>query len=154
MNIENCGPECKPLVSVVTPVYNAEKYLAECIESVLAQTYNNWDYVIVNNCSKDGSLEIANEYARQDSRIRVHNNTEFLSMVQNFNHSLLQISADSKYCKVLHADDLLLPECLMQMVALAEQNPRTLDGLNRIEGLGPWKRKAYGKAILKVLANW
>lgn len=112
-----------PLVSVVTPVYNGDKYLAECIESVLSQTYENWEYIIVNNCSKDGSLEIANEYARQDSRIRVHNNTEVLSMVQNFNHSLLQISSDSKYCKVLHADDLLFPECLMQMVALAEQNP-------------------------------
>ena len=48
-----------PLVSVLTPVYNGEDYLAECIESILAQTYRNFEYTIVNNCSKDRSLEIA-----------------------------------------------------------------------------------------------
>ena len=122
MNIENCGPEYKPLVSVVTPVYNAEKYLAECIESVLAQTYDNWEYVIVNNCSTDGSLEIAKRYAKRDSRIRIHENEEFLTMVQNFSHSMLQISSGSKYCKVLHADDLLFPDCLAEMVSTSEAN--------------------------------
>ena len=59
-----------PLVSVLTPVYNCEKYLRTCIESVLAQTYTNWEYVIVNNCSTDGTLAIAQEYAAADSRIR------------------------------------------------------------------------------------
>jgi glycosyltransferase involved in cell wall biosynthesis len=48
-----------PLVSILTPVYNGEKYLAECIRSVLAQTYQNWEYTIVNNCSTDKTLEIA-----------------------------------------------------------------------------------------------
>lgn len=123
MSVQAKTEELQPLVSIVSPVYNGEKYLRQCIESVLAQTYQNWKYIIVNNCSKDGSLTIAQNFAKRDARIRVHNNTEFLSMVQNFNHSLLQISADSKYCKVLHADDLFFPECLSQMVALAEQNP-------------------------------
>lgn len=123
ITINNANLTSHPLVSIVTPVYNAERYLAECIESVLAQTYENWEYVIVNNCSADGSLKIAQNFTKRDARIRVYNNTEFLSMVQNFNHSIMQISADSKYCKILHADDFLFPECLMQMVALAEQNP-------------------------------
>ena len=50
-----------PLVSIVTPAYNEEKYLSTCIESVLAQTYSNWDYMIVNNCSADRTLAIAQE---------------------------------------------------------------------------------------------
>ena len=112
-----------PIVSIITPVYNGEKYLAECIESILSQTYENWEYIVVNNCSKDGSIKIARDYAKKDSRIRVHDNKEFLSMVENFNHSLVQISPESKYCKVIHADDLLFPECISKMVALAENHP-------------------------------
>lgn len=113
----------QPLVSVVTPVYNTEKYLAECVESVLAQTYENWEYIIVNNCSTDRSLEIAQHYAQQDARIRVHDNEKFLNQMQNWNHALRQISAESKYCKVLHADDWLFPECISRMVEVAEAHP-------------------------------
>jgi len=110
----------QPLVSVVTPVYNGEKYLAECVESVLAQTYPNWEYIIVNNCSADRSLEIAQKYAQKDPRIRIHNNHVFLSVIQNSNAALRQISPESKYCKVVHADDWLFPECIMRMVEVAE----------------------------------
>ena len=113
----------QPLVSVVTPVYNTGKYLAECAESILAQTYENWEYVIVNNGSTDDSLEIAQRYAQQDARIRIHDNAEFLSQMQNWNHALRQISPDSKYCKVVHADDWLFPECISAMVTLAEAHP-------------------------------
>ncbi|MBE9513734.1 MAG: glycosyltransferase family 2 protein [Chloroflexi bacterium] len=113
----------QPLVSFVTPVYNAEDYLAECIESVLAQTYENWEYVVVNNRSTDRSLEIAQHYAQQDSRIRIHNNDEFLNQFQNWNHAMRQISPESQYCKVVHADDWLFPECLARMVEVAEAHP-------------------------------
>jgi glycosyltransferase involved in cell wall biosynthesis len=113
----------QPLVSIVTPVYNTEKYLGECIESVLSQTYENWEYVIVNNCSTDRSLEIAEHYASRDARIRVHNNAEFLNQMQNCNHALRQISPDSKYCKVVHADDWIFPECLTRMVEVGEDHP-------------------------------
>jgi len=107
----------------VTPAYNGDKHLGECIESVLSQTYENWEHIIVNNCSNDSTLTIAKNYAEKDSRIQVHDNKEFLTMVQNFNHSLLLISSESKYCKVLHADDLLFSDCLKEMVGLAEKNP-------------------------------
>jgi glycosyltransferase involved in cell wall biosynthesis len=113
----------QPLVSVVTPVYNSEKYLAECIESVLSQTYQNWEYVIVNNCSTDKSKEIAVKYAKKDDRIRIHNNKKFLKLMQNWNYSMHQISPKSKYCKVVHADDWLFPECIEKMVEVAEKNP-------------------------------
>src|SRR5690242_20501129 len=62
---DNMSLPDKPFVSVLTPVYNGEAYLAECIESVLAQTYPNFEYIIVNNCSKDRTLEIAQSYAKK-----------------------------------------------------------------------------------------
>ena len=113
----------QPLVSVVTPVYNGEEFLAECIEAILAQTYQNWEYTIVNNCSTDRTLEIAQSYAARDARIRIHNNRDFLPIIQNHNNALRQISPNSKYCKVVLADDWIVPECIMKMVALAESNP-------------------------------
>jgi len=116
-------PQAQPLVSVVTPVYNGDRYLAECIESVLAQTYQHWEYDIVNNCSTDRSLEIAQYYAEKDARIRVHNNVQFLGALQNCNHAFRQCAPESKYCKALHADDWLFPDCIMQMVKVAEANP-------------------------------
>lgn len=113
----------EPFVSVVTPVYNTDKYLAECIESVLAQTYKNWEYIIVNNCSTDKSLEIAESCARNEPRISIYNNEKFLNIIPNWNHALTKISPRSKYCKVVHADDWLFPECIERMVELAEANP-------------------------------
>jgi glycosyltransferase involved in cell wall biosynthesis len=88
----------EPLVSVVTPVYNGEAYLAECIESVLGQTYKNFEYIIVNNCSKDRSLDIALAYAKRDSRVRVHNNEKFVGVIENHNIAFSLISPAAKYC--------------------------------------------------------
>jgi glycosyltransferase involved in cell wall biosynthesis len=113
----------QPLVSVVTPVYNEEEHLAECIESVLAQSYQNWDYTIVNNCSSDKSLEIARRYAAKDPRIRVRDNEQFLEMLVNHNVAVRQISPASKYCKMVLADDWIFPDCLEKMVAVAEAYP-------------------------------
>lgn len=113
----------QPLVSIVTPVYNGVKFLAECIESVLSQTYKNWNYTIVDNCSSDGTAQLAHRYAAQDSRIRVQENQEFLRAIPNHNRAFRQISAESKYCKMLFGDDWLFPECLEKMVALAEEHP-------------------------------
>lgn len=126
----------QPFVSIVTPVYNGEKYLAECIESVLNQYYHNWEYIIVNNCSTDRTPQIARDFAKRDSRIRIHENSKFLSLVENFNHSLCQISDKSKYCKIVHADDFLFPNCIDEMVALNEKNPSVgIVGAYVLEGL-------------------
>lgn len=119
----SAASSAQPLVSVITPVYNGAAYLAGCIESVLAQTYSNWDYLIVDNRSTDGSLEIAQQYAARDSRIRVITNPEHVGVIQNHNIAFRKISPDACYCKVAQADDLLLPECLSQMVALAAAYP-------------------------------
>jgi glycosyltransferase involved in cell wall biosynthesis len=113
----------QPLVSIVTPVYNGAEFLAECVESVLAQTYQNWEYTIVDNCSTDGTAEIARHYVAKDRRIRLHKNREFLRAIPNHNHALRQISSESKYCKVVFGDDWIFPECLERMVAVGEENP-------------------------------
>jgi len=113
----------KPFVSVLTPVYNGEAYIAECIESVLAQTYRNFEYIIVNNCSKDRTLEIALSYAKKDNRIRVHDNKEFVAVIDNHNIAFRLMSGSAKYCKVVSGDDYILPECLAKMVEFAESNP-------------------------------
>lgn len=111
-----------PLVSVLTPVYNGEPYLEACIQSVLRQTYPNMEYVIVNNCSTDNSLNIARKYKEKDDRIRICTNSEFLPMIANFNHAARKISPDSVYCKIIHSDDLMFDNCIEKMVALAESN--------------------------------
>lgn len=113
----------EPLISVVTPVYNGEKLLSGCIQSVLAQTYANFDYTIVNNCSTDKTLEIAASFAKRDPRIRVHNNSRFLSVVDNHNNAFSLVSEGAKYCKVVGADDWLFPNCISEMVAVAEKYP-------------------------------
>jgi glycosyltransferase involved in cell wall biosynthesis len=112
-----------PLVSIVTPAFNAEPFLAQCIESVLAQTHTRWEHTIVNNCSTDRTLEIAQAYARQDSRIRVHSNERFVDVIENHNIACRHVSQESRYCKFLLADDFLFPSCLADMVRLAETHP-------------------------------
>ena len=113
----------KPLVSIVTPVFNGEPFLDECIRSVLAQSYENWEYIIVNNCSTDRSFAIAQKYVEEDARIKIFSNKQVLPIMKNWNHAMRQISPASKYCKVVHADDFLFPECIESMVSLAELYP-------------------------------
>jgi glycosyltransferase involved in cell wall biosynthesis len=139
----NSAPQ--PLVSIVTPVYNGAQYLSECIESVLAQTYTNWDYTIVNNCSTDGSLAIAQQYAARDRRIRVVSNDGFLRIIENHNHTIRQISPESKYCKFVFADDWLYPNCIEEMVRIAEQHPSVgLVGAYTMDGQSVlWQGPSY-----------
>jgi glycosyltransferase involved in cell wall biosynthesis len=117
------GVHDSPLVSVVTPVYNGEAYLAECIESVLGQTHSNLEHIIMDNCSTDGTSKIANEYAKKDSRIRVYRNDVLVNIIENHNRAFRLISADSKYCKVVCGDDWIFPECIARMSQLAEAHP-------------------------------
>jgi len=112
----------QPFVSVVTPFHNTAPYLAQCIESVLAQTYPHFEYILMDNCSTDGSGEIAESYARRDPRIRVIRCTQFLSQLANYNRALREISAASEYCKLVQADDWIFPECLQLMVRAFDQS--------------------------------
>jgi len=113
-----------PLVSVVTPFYNTREYLAECVESVLCQTYENWEYILVDNCSTDGSGAIAAGYAsRFPGKIRLIRTGSLLPQIQNYNFALAQISPCSKYCKMVQADDWVWPDCIRRMVEIGEADP-------------------------------
>ena len=112
-----------PLVSVVTPVYNGAEYLAECIESVLAQTYGHFEYLIVDNCSSDATQQVAERYAARDSRIRYHRCESYREVIANWNRALTLVSPDAAYCKMVLADDWLGPECLEWLVAILEAHP-------------------------------
>ncbi len=109
----------EPLVSIVTPVHNGAEFLEECIESVLAQTYTNWNYTIVDNASSDATPAIAGRYAAADSRIRHLRFDEFVDVTASYNRAFDSVSPDSEFCKVVGADDLLFPECVARMVAAA-----------------------------------
>lgn len=112
-----------PFVSVVTPVYNGAKYLAECIESVLGQTYTTFEYLIADNASTDDSLALARRYEKGDSRVRVVAHDEHFSHhLTHWNRSLSLVSPEADYVKVVHADDWIFDECLARMVDVAEQN--------------------------------
>lgn len=112
----------KSLVSVITPVYNGGAFLRECIQSVLDQTYENFEYLIVDNESSDETPGIAEEFAASDPRIKVIRCDEHVGIIENWNRSLRPISGDSDYLKFVHADDWLFADCLSRMVELADAN--------------------------------
>ena len=74
----------KPLISVVAPVYNTSKYLRQCIESVINQSYENWELILVDDGATDESPLICDEYAKKESRIKViHQRNQGLSVARN-----------------------------------------------------------------------
>jgi glycosyltransferase involved in cell wall biosynthesis len=149
--------EEEPLVSVVTPVHNTEEYLDECIESVLGQTYQNYEFLIVNNASTDRSGEIAAKHAARDPRIRVVATDRLLSQLNNFNFALSQCAPAAKYIKMVQADDWIFANCLTEMVALAEAHPnvgmvssyRLREASIQGVGLHPTRGVATGREICR-----
>lgn len=126
----------KPLVSIGVPVYNGEKFLEECLDSILNQTYQNWECIIVNNCSTDRSADIASNFPRKDPRFRLVDHTEFVGLVANWNRLYPNISKQSVYFKVVQADDWIYPEAIEQMVDLMEKHPSAgLCSSYRIDGM-------------------
>jgi glycosyltransferase involved in cell wall biosynthesis len=109
----------QPLVSVLMTAYNREKYIAEAIESVMASTYQNWELIIVDDGSKDRTVEIAKLYELKDKRIKVYINETNLGDYPNRNKAASY--AKGKYIKYVDADDLIYPHGLQVMVKYMEQ---------------------------------
>ncbi len=111
----------EPTVAIGVPVYNGEKHLEECLNSILLQTYRNWECVVINNQSTDKSAQIAESFVEKDKRFKLVTNPEFVDITTNFNNTL-KYSKERKYFKVVCADDWIFPEYLEKMVALMEQH--------------------------------
>ena len=108
------------LVSVIMPNYNGERFLAETIESVLAQTYQNWELLITDDCSTDGSVAIASSYAEKDPRVKLFVQEKNSGAAEARNRSLSE--AKGKWIAFLDSDDVWLPEKLEKQIAFMEEN--------------------------------
>jgi glycosyltransferase involved in cell wall biosynthesis len=117
----------KPLVSVLMTTYNREKYLAQAIESVLASSLESFELIVVDDQSKDKSVEIAKSYSEKDSRVKVHINEQNLGDYPNRNKAASL--AVGKYLKYVDADDMIYPEGLKVMVDGMEKHPEAGFGL-------------------------
>ena len=117
------APPSDPLVSVLVPVYNGERFLDEAIASVRSQSYENWRLVVIDNASTDATPRIAAAHAAADERITVATYTDLVPVYGNFNRAAGHIVPGSRYFKFLCADDVLYPECLTAMVGVAERHP-------------------------------
>ena len=109
------------LISIVLPVYNGAAYLRESIDSVIAQTYTNWELLIVDDCSKDETREIACEYAQKDSRIHYYRNEQNLRLPRNLNKGFSLTKGD--YLTWTSDDNRYHPTALQQMLNALKQDP-------------------------------
>lgn len=110
-----------PLVSVIMPVYNSEKYLAEAIESILSQTYPHFEFLVANDGSTDSSQEILGAYARKDARIRVTCSEQNYGYVRHLNECILR--ARGEYIARMDSDDVALPDRLALQVDFLRRHP-------------------------------
>lgn len=111
--------ENQALISVIIPVYNVEKYLHECVDSVLKQTYKNLEIILVDDGSIDSSGKICDEYAEKDSRITViHQKNSGLSLARNKGLS----ESAGKYVYFLDSDDYIIENTLQNLTDIAEKD--------------------------------
>ena len=141
-----------PLVSILIPLYNAEKYLEECLDSITAQTYKNLEVIIVNDGSSDNSLTIAERYEKKYNYIKVYSQ-ENNGAASARNKAFLYSSGE--YIQYLDADDILHPDkILTQIYALRECNFNP-----NIVSIGKWTRFFYDLdnivfSSLKIYKNY
>ena len=108
------------LVSIVVPVYNAEKFLKDTIQTVLEQTYPNWELLLVDDCSNDNSVGIIKEYVKDDKRIRLLKNEKNSGAALTRNHGIKE--AKGTYLCFLDADDLWEKEKLEKQLKFMKDN--------------------------------
>lgn len=110
-----------PRVSIGLPVYNGERYLREAIESILSQTFSDFELIISDNASTDATSQICQEYASRDPRIRYSRNVVNVGAAANYNRAFAL--SQGEYFKWAAHDDVCAPEFLARCVAVLDQNP-------------------------------
>ena len=111
-----------PLVSVVMPVYNGEKYLSEAVESILNQSFSNFELIIINDGSTDNTVGIIDKYRKQDRRIKLISHSENNGIVHSLNQGLKM--AQGKYIARMDSDDISFSDRLEKQVGYMESNPQ------------------------------
>lgn len=112
--------ENQPLVSIIMPSYNAENFIAESIESVLHQTYSNWELIITDDCSSDHTPAIVQSFCKQDSRINFVIAKQHSGIASTRNQCLIR--AKGRFVAFLDNDDLWYPEKLEKQVRFISEN--------------------------------
>ena len=110
----------KPDISVIMSVYNGETYLAEAIESIIKQTFKNWELIIINDCSTDSTSEILSSFASNDERIKVFTNEVNLKLPSSLNKAISLCKG--KYIARMDADDICLADRLEKQYKFMEEN--------------------------------
>ena len=110
----------KPDVSVIMSVYNGETYLQEAIESVRTQIFENWELIVINDCSTDSTEEILADFANKDPRIKVHKNEVNLRLPASLNKAVSL--CQGKYIARMDADDICLPDRLEKQYRFMEEH--------------------------------
>lgn len=112
----------KPLISVVMPAYNAQKYLSIAIESILNQTFKEFELIIINDASSDKTLSIIKSFAKKDSRVKIINNDTRLDIAGSLNKGIS--AASSEIIARMDADDISLPNRLEVQYKLINDSKR------------------------------
>ncbi|WOC52442.1 hypothetical protein BPO_1795 [Bergeyella porcorum] len=126
--------ELSPLISIIIPIYNAEAYLDETLASVFAQTYSNWECIIVNDGSTDNSLSIAKQWAEKDLRFKVFSQENAgVSAARNYGIDL----AKGEYLVFIDSDDTTNPHYLNDFILILESNNTIIiQDFNRVNSIG------------------
>lgn len=134
---------CKPLISIVIPTYNHASFLGKCLDSVLKQTYQKWEAIIINNYSQDNTVEVIK--SRCDSRIRVINFENNGIIAASRNEGMRR--SHGEFIAFLDSDDLWFPEKLKKCLARLKAGADLVShGMRYIKGVKRWKDVMCGPA--------
>lgn len=150
-----------PLVSVIMSVHNGEQWLGQAIESIIHQTYSNWEFIIIDDASGNAAQQVLQQYAKADTRIKLTRKDTQQGLTRNLNTAINQCQGE--YIARMDADDVSHPQRLEKQVAFLQSHPEVAMVASFIEmtdqygnAIKAWAddRKAYSAAIIRRILPW